>query len=181
MNAIVCEHDKAPARRQTNFINYAGNGECSGRWCKRLHSIIGRLMSALWARTASSLMEDVKCCGRVQNSKRRAANPRWRLSIILRKLLSAIRLSRRLSRSCLNYRIIKDSGESNLFYASASNWRFATRIRELKVWSPSWNKGIVIQEDGNKYDGCATKTNINGILRFIVSFLECGAIYRYLI
>ncbi|KYM77304.1 hypothetical protein ALC53_12285 [Atta colombica] len=33
MNAIVCMRRflLLPARRQTNFINYAGNGKCSGR------------------------------------------------------------------------------------------------------------------------------------------------------
>lgn len=36
----------------------------------------------------------------------------------------------RLSRSRLNYRIIKDSGESNPFYASVNNWCVATRIFE---------------------------------------------------
>lgn len=43
--------------------------------------------------TMGVFLENVKCCDAVQNSKWRTANPGWRLSITLRKLLPAICLS----------------------------------------------------------------------------------------
>ena len=78
MNPIVCMRRflLLPARRQTNFINYAGNGECSGRdGAKDYTACYTASSTYVGSFTIGVFLENVKCCDAVQNSKWRTANP----------------------------------------------------------------------------------------------------------